>query len=114
MKRFAQTVMLRDDPEVVRQYEQYHAHPWPETNAGLLSVGILRMFIYRFGRQLFMFMETTDEFDLDRDMPRYMENPKAREWDQMMNQFQETVPGAPAGSKWVLMKEVYALDALKK
>ncbi len=110
MKRFAQTVMLRDDPEVIRRYEQYHANAWPETNAGLLSVGIQRMFIYRFGRQLFMFMETTDDFDVDRDMPRYMENPRAREWDQMMAQFQETVPGAPVGSKWVPMKEVYALE----
>ena len=111
MKRFGQTVMLKNDPESIRLYEEYHGNPWPETNAGLLSCGILRMFIYRFGRQLFMFMETEDDFDLERDMPKYMENPRAREWDELMRTFQETVPGAPEGSTWVLMKEVYALEA---
>jgi L-rhamnose mutarotase len=111
MKRYAQTVLLKDDPEVIRKYEEYHAKPWPETNAGLLKCGIQRMFIYRFGRQLFMFMETRDDFDLARDMPKYMEQPKAKEWDELMRTFQEPVPGAPANSTWVLMKEVYALAA---
>ena len=111
MKRYAMTVMLRDDPEVIRRYEEYHASAWPEVNSGLLKCGILRIFIYRFGRQLFMYMETGDDFDMDRDLPKYMEDPKAREWDEMMADFQETVPGAPEGSKWVEMKEVYALEA---
>ena len=29
MKRYAQTVMLKDDPEAIQQYEEYHANPWP-------------------------------------------------------------------------------------
>ena len=29
----------------------------------------------------------------------------------LMTTFQETVPGAPAGTTWVEMKEVYALEA---
>lgn len=110
MKRFAMTVMLKDDPNVIRQYEQHHANPWPEANAGLTDVGVRRMFIYRWGRQLFMFMETDDDFDLDRDLPRYVEtNPRAREWDDLMRTFQETVPGAPEGSTWITIHEVYAL-----
>lgn len=110
MKRYAMMVMLKDDPEIIRKYEQYHANPWPETNAGLSSVGIQRMYIYRYGRYLFMFMETKDDFDMDRDLPKYMEDPRAREWDELMRTFQETVPGAPEGSTWVEMKEVYVLQ----
>ena len=34
MKRYAMTVMLKDDPETIQKYEEYHANPWPETNAG--------------------------------------------------------------------------------
>lgn len=109
MKRYAMTVMLKDDPRIITQYEAYHANPWPETNAGLLSVGVSRMYIYRYRRQLFMFMETRDDFDLERDMPRYMANPRAREWDELMRTFQDTVPGAAPGSTWVEMKEVYEL-----
>ena len=111
MKRIAMTVMLKDDPEIIRQYDQCHAIPWPEVVEGTLRIGVQRVFIYRFGRQLFMFMEVPDHFDPERDMPKYMENPKATQWDQLMRSFQETVPGAPPGSTWVEMKEVYALEA---
>ena len=109
MKRYARTVMLKDDPQIIAQYEDYHAHPWPEVNAGLVNVGVLRMYIYRYGRQLFMFMETRDDFG-EADMAGYTAHPRAREWDVLMTSFQETVPGAPAGSTWVEMKEVYALE----
>jgi len=63
MKRFAQTVNLKDDPEVIRLYEEYHANVWPEVVAGTQKCGVQRIFIYRFGRTLFMFMETVDSFD---------------------------------------------------
>lgn len=111
MRRFAMTVLLKDDPELIRRYEEYHANVWPEVLEGSKRCGILRTFIYRFGRQLFMFMETVDEFDLDRDMPRYMEDPRAQEWDSLMRGFQEPPPGAPEGATWVPMKEVYASEA---
>ncbi len=110
MKRFAQTVMLKDDPEIIRRYEEYHAHPWPEVAEGTKRCGVRRTFIYRFGRTLFMFMETVDDFDMERDMPKYMEDPRAKEWDELMRTFQEPVPGAPAGSTWVQMREIYTQD----
>ena len=108
MKRFARTVLLKDDPEIISRYENYHAHPFPEVNAGLRAVGVERMYIYRYGRQLFMFMETRDDF-AEADLAGYTAHPRAQEWDTLMTGFQETVPGAPAGSTWVDMKEVYAL-----
>ena len=111
MKRIAMTVLLKDDPQVIQQYEQYHAQPWPEVVQGTLQVGVQRVFIYRHGRQLFMFMEVPDDFDMERDMPRYMADPKAKECDELMRGFQERVPGAPAGSTWVPREEIYALEA---
>jgi len=111
MKRFAQTVLLKDDPEIIRRYEEYHANPWPEVVVGTERCGVRRVFIYRFGRQLFMFMEAADDFDMERDMPKYMEHPRAREWDQLMRTFQEPVPGAPPGSTWVPMREIYASES---
>lgn len=111
MKRFAQTVLLKDDPQIIDEYERYHANIWPEVVKGSYKSGIRRTFIYRFGRQLFMFLETVDDFDWELDAPKYMENnPKAVEWDNMMADFQEPVPGAPTGSKWVRMDEIFALE----
>jgi len=109
MKRFAQTVLLKSDPEVIRRYEQYHANIWPEVVTGTFACGVQRVFIYRYQRMLFMFMETTDDFDMQRDMPKYMADPKAKEWDELMRTFQESVPGAPGGTTWVQMKEICAL-----
>ena len=111
MKRYAQIVLLKDDLEIIRKYEAYHADPWPEVLEGSRRCGILRTFIYRYGRQLFMFMETPDDFDLERDLPKYMEHPRAREWDALMRTFQEAPPGAPEGATWVPMKEVFAWEA---
>lgn len=106
MKRFGRTVMLKDDPSLIEQYEAYHAHPWPEVVAGLKRVGVERMYIYRYGRLLFMFMETRDDFGA-ADLADYTADPRAQEWDTLMRSFQEPLPGAPAGETWVDMKEVY-------
>jgi L-rhamnose mutarotase len=114
MKRFAQTVMLKDDPEIIRRYEEYHAHPWPEVVEGTLACGVQRIFIYRFGRLLFMYLEVPDDFELDRDFDGYMSTARAREWDELMRTFQEPVEGAEPGKTWVPMTEVYALEAKKE
>jgi len=45
-------------------------------------------------------------------MQKYMELPKAKLWDEIMRSFQEPIPGAPVGSIWVQMKEIYAFEAL--
>ena len=111
MKRIAQTVMLKDDPEVIRRYDEYHAHPFPEVVEGTLACGVKRVFIYRFGRLLFMFLEVPDDFDMNRDMAGYMSSPKAREWDELMRTLQEPVTGAKPGETWVQMTEVYAVEA---
>ena len=62
MKRFAQTVMLKDDPEIIRRYDEYHAHPWPQVVEGTRACGVERLYIYRFGRLLFMYVEVPDDF----------------------------------------------------
>jgi len=110
MKRFALTVLLKDDPQIIQQYEAYHTNPWPEVLAGMERAGIRQVLIYRFHRQLFMLMETVDDFDLERDMPKYMEHPRAREWDTRMRTLQEPVAGAPDGATWALMSEVFAYE----
>jgi len=110
VKHFAMTVLLKKDPEVIRRYEEHHAHPWPEVTKGLRRCGVRRLFIYRFGLQLFLFMEAADHFDLERDMLKYMEHPRAREWDELMRTFQEPVPDATRDGTWVQMKEVFSLD----
>ena len=110
MKRIAMTVMLKDDPKIIRRYEELHAHPWPEVLKSGYECGIRRVFIYRYGRRLFLFLETVDEFDLERDSTRILGHPKVLEWDKLTRDLQESVPGAPSDAKWVEMKELHAVE----
>lgn len=110
MKRFGLTCMLKDDSERIREYEEYHANVWPEVVKGCYDAGIRRVFTYRVGTQMFQFIEAVDDFDMERDMAKYMDDPKAKEWDELMRTYQETFPGQPEGTTWVPMEEIYTMD----
>lgn len=111
MQHFGLTIDLADDPELIAKYKAHHADPWPEPLQGLGAVGITDMKIFLLGRRMFMYMTATDEFDPDRDFPRYVEqNPKAAEWDQLMRTFQRKVPEAQEGEWWANMEMVFDLQ----
>ena len=110
MKRYGRTLNLKDDPEIIRRYVEYHRAIWPEVERGLKSIGIQRMLIWLLGRRLFMVMETVDDFDPERDFARYMESDaRIREWQALMETFQEPVAEAKAGEWWADMELVYHL-----
>ena len=46
MKRYCQTLTLKNDPELVEKYIEVHSRVWPEIIAGQHAVGILSMQIY--------------------------------------------------------------------
>ncbi|MEM9930695.1 MAG: L-rhamnose mutarotase, partial [Bacteroidota bacterium] len=55
---------LKDNPELITQYETYHApgNAWPEITESITSAGITDMEIFRAGNRLVMIMTTTDDF----------------------------------------------------
>src|SRR5687767_6516143 len=106
MKRIAMTALLKNDPSAISKYEEYHSKVWPEVIEGSRKCGIRSTFIYRFNRQLFMFMETVDDFDVNRDLAKYMSSPRAQEWNSIMTGFLDIVPGSENNAAWVPMKEI--------
>lgn len=110
MKHFGLTLNLKADPRLIEEYKAYHRQVWPEVIKSLREVGISRMHIYLLGRQLFMALETIDNFDPERDFPRYLElHPRCRQWDRLMRTFQEPVPEAKSGEWWAMMEPVFEL-----
>ena len=107
MKRYCQTLTLIDNPILIEQYCEAHAHVWPEVIAGQREVGILDMQIYRHGRQLFMIMDTVDDFDFDRDMARLATLPRQAEWETYVSQFQGCATGASSAEKWQRMERIF-------
>lgn len=110
MKYFGLTVNLKDDPEIIAQYVEYHRHVWPEVEASLHRVGVKRTRLFLLGRMLFMYMEVDDSFDCSTYVQRYLEEPKAGEWEKLMAPFLEPLPEARPGEVWARMEPVYALS----
>ena len=110
MKRYCQTLELRNEPELIDKYVEAHAHVWPEVQRGIREVGILDMQIYRLGTRLFMIMDTVDDFDFEKDNTRLATLPRQAEWEAYVAQFQGCDPEAASTEKWQLMERIFKLE----
>jgi L-rhamnose mutarotase len=110
MKRFALALDLKDDPALIAEYERLHERIQPEIEASIRGAGITGMEIYRIGTRMVMVMETTDDFDFERKAAADAANPKVREWEALVWQYQQALPMAKPGEKWVLMNKIFDLN----
>ena len=111
VKRYCQTLDLRDSPELIAEYRKRHsqAEAWPEILAGIREVGILEMEIYIVGCKLFMIVEAPLDFDWDSAMKRLAQLPRQAEWEDHVARFQECVQGSSSAEKWQLMERMFYL-----
>jgi len=110
MKRYCQTLELYEDPELIAGYVEEHKHVWNEIKEGIRSVGILDMQIYLLGNRLFMIMDTTDDFDWEKDNSRLATLPRQAEWEAHMSKYQVSKPGQASHQKWQLMQQIFGLN----
>jgi L-rhamnose mutarotase len=109
MKRYCLALDLKEDPELIREYEGHHRSVWPEILASIRDSGITHMEIHRTGNRLFMVMETTDAFSFPEKGAADAANPRVQEWEALMWTYQQPLPWAKAGEKWVLMEKIFEL-----
>lgn len=111
MKRYCQTLDLRADDVLIRDYEYWHSpeHIWPEIPAGIRAVGILDMEIYRLGTRLFMIVETPDDFNWEEAFARLAKMERQAEWEAFVARFQAVAPGSSSAEKWQLMERIFKL-----
>lgn len=111
VKRYCQTMDLKEDPELIKEYCYWHSaeHIWPEIPAGIRAVGIRNMEIYRLGTRLFMIVETDDDFDWDASFARLATLDRQAEWEDFVARFQKTEPGSSSAEKWQLMEQIFKL-----
>jgi L-rhamnose mutarotase len=112
MKRYCLLLDLKDDPALIAEYEHWHKpeNAWPGVKKSILDAGILNMEIYRFANRLFMVMEVDDDFDFERKAAMDAANPKVQEWEALMWKFQQPLPSAKPGEKWILMDKIFELS----
>lgn len=111
VKRYCQTLDLKDDPKLIAEYMKRHSRPeaWPEILAGIREVGILEMEIYILKNRLFMIVETPLDFEWDTAMAKMAGLPGQAEWENYMSVFQAANPGATSAEKWQLMDRMFYL-----
>lgn len=111
VKRYCQTLDLRDNPELIAEYRRRHSqeHIWKEIPEGIREVGILEMEIYLLGTRLFMIVETPLDFDWDTAMARLGTLPRQAEWEDYMAEFQLVKAGMSSAEKWQLMERIFHL-----
>lgn len=109
MKRYCLALDLKDDPDMIREYEEHHKKVWPEILESIRNAGIHKMEIYRAGNRLFMIMETDDDFTLEHKALIDQYNPKVQEWETLMWKYQQAIPHARIGEKWTPMTRIFEL-----
>jgi L-rhamnose mutarotase len=110
-QRYCLTLDLKDDPKLIAQYCQYHEKIWPEITASIKAAGIHDMEIYLLGTRMFMIMEVDDSFSFERKAQADRDNPRVQEWENLMWKFQQALPKAQSGQKWLQMRRIFKLES---
>ena len=109
MDRYCFTLDLKEDKKLIETYKQYHRSVWPEVKDSLKTAGVLNMEIYLLGNRLFMIMDVDDEFTFEAKNKADRANSKVQEWEKLMWNFQQALPWAKPGEKWLLMDQIFEL-----
>ena len=107
MKRYYLALDLKDDPRLIAEYEAHHSRVSAEILKSIKDSGIERMELFRAGNRMFMIMEVSDEFSFQEKQQMDEANPAVQEWENLMWRYQQALPFAKPGEKWVLMKKIF-------
>jgi len=111
VKRYVQTLDLRDDPDMIREYRKWHSekHHWREIREGIKAVGILEMEIYILGTRLVMIVDAPEDFDWTEAMNRLATLPRQAEWEAFVARLQGCRADARSDEKWQMMERMFRL-----
>ncbi|TDO83788.1 L-rhamnose mutarotase [Flavobacterium chryseum] len=108
-QKFCLALDLKDDPALIAEYKSLHEKVWPEVIESIKNAGITVLDIYCTGNRLFMIIEADSDFSLEKKSESDAQNAKVQEWETLMWKFQQALPWAKSGEKWVLMEQIFML-----
>lgn len=103
---------LKNDPALIARYEAWHAAGAVPSAviASIRDADIQDMEIWRLGSRLFMIMETGPAFSPEAKAAADMASEDVQAWERLMWEFQQPLPGAADGEKWIPLNQIFALD----
>ena len=108
-KKYCFALDLKPDSVSIAAYEAHHRAVWPGIIKSLDAAGVKHMEIYRTGNRLFMIIEAGEDFSLENKKQLDAANPLVKEWEELMWRYQQSLPGALPGERWVLMNKIFSL-----
>lgn len=92
-----------------KEYLDYHAtqfEKWPEVARGFCNADFQQLRIFKKDRQLILVISIPKGANLTELNPRTtLNNPKVDDWNALMKQYQEGIPGTSPGEVWVFFEQ---------
>lgn len=108
-RRFCFALDLKNDAKLISEYEDHHRKVWPEILRSIREAGIQNLDIYRIDNRLFMIMEVNEEFSFEKKRAMDEANETVQKWEKLMWNYQQALPTARSGEKWMLMEKIFQL-----
>ena len=110
MTRLYFALDLHNDPALIQEYERWHRPDviWPTVTNSLQKSGVKDLELYRCGNRLLQILDVSQEpphpamhtAEVDANMIA---------WEELMWRYQQPLPFAQAGEKWVPMNRLFSL-----
>ncbi|WP_159023897.1 L-rhamnose mutarotase [Formosa sp. L2A11] len=109
MKRFCFALDLKNEAHLIEAYKTYHKKVWPEILESIKASGIESAEIYLVQNRLFMILDTNESFTLEMKAEMDANNEVVQKWETLMWDYQQALPEAKEGEKWMLMDCIFKL-----
>jgi L-rhamnose mutarotase len=103
---------LKDDPEAIAAYRAWHAAGAPPAAVigSIRASGIEEMEICLSGNRLVMILEAGPAFSFAAKAAADAADPEVQAWETLMSRFQQQLPWAAPGQKWVQAEPIFRLS----
>jgi L-rhamnose mutarotase len=109
VQKYCLALDLKDDEQLIAEYKTYHKNVWPEVIQSIKDSGIAVLDIYCVGNRMFMIIEADAGFSFEKKAMMDAVNTRVQEWETLMWKFQQALPWAAPGQKWMLMEKIFEL-----
>ncbi len=109
MKEHVFALDLKNDPEKIMSYIVHHKNVWPTVVQKIKASGVLEMRIFQLANRLVMIVKVEDDFSIEKDPIGDPSDPEVQRWEELMWEYQQALPFAQKGEKWMLMNKIFQM-----